>query len=154
MIALSIRQPWAWLIIHAGKDVENRTWLTRFQGPCLIHASKGMTKQEYAEAFDLLDSIETSGKLVIPSYDELPRGGIVGRMQITGCLRAYNSPWFVGPWGFVIEAATSLPFYPCRGSIGFFNVPDYPHTTRITLPPTMPSTCAASPPSKFPTDEG
>lgn len=26
MIALSIRQPWAWLIINAGKDIENRDW--------------------------------------------------------------------------------------------------------------------------------
>lgn len=25
-LALSVRQPWAWAIIHAGKDIENRTW--------------------------------------------------------------------------------------------------------------------------------
>ncbi len=25
MLALSIRQPWAWAVIHAGKDVENRS---------------------------------------------------------------------------------------------------------------------------------
>jgi len=32
---LSIRQPWAWLIIHGGKDVENRTWWTDYPGlPC------------------------------------------------------------------------------------------------------------------------
>ena len=24
-VALSVRQPWAWAIIHGGKDVENRT---------------------------------------------------------------------------------------------------------------------------------
>ena len=40
MKALSVRQPWAWAIIHAGKDVENRTWGTRYHGPLLIHASK------------------------------------------------------------------------------------------------------------------
>lgn len=32
MKALSIRQPWAWLILHAGKDIENRVWQTRFRG--------------------------------------------------------------------------------------------------------------------------
>ncbi len=26
MKALSIQQPWAWLILHGGKDIENRSW--------------------------------------------------------------------------------------------------------------------------------
>jgi hypothetical protein len=30
--ALSIRQPWAWLICHAGKNIENRPWRTQFRG--------------------------------------------------------------------------------------------------------------------------
>jgi hypothetical protein len=47
MKALSIRQPWAWLILHAGKDIENRDWPTRFRGRFLIHAAKGMTRDEY-----------------------------------------------------------------------------------------------------------
>lgn len=29
MLALSIRQPWASLILKAGKDIENRDWPTR-----------------------------------------------------------------------------------------------------------------------------
>ena len=32
MKALSIRQPWAWAIINAGKDIENRQWPTKFRG--------------------------------------------------------------------------------------------------------------------------
>lgn len=31
--AISIRQPWAWLILNAGKDIENRDWPTNFRGP-------------------------------------------------------------------------------------------------------------------------
>ena len=38
MPALSIRQPWAWAILHAGKDIENRSWRTAFRGEVLIHA--------------------------------------------------------------------------------------------------------------------
>jgi tetratricopeptide (TPR) repeat protein len=38
MKALSIRQPWAWLIVHGVKDVENRTWRTNFRGRFLVHA--------------------------------------------------------------------------------------------------------------------
>ena len=33
MKCLSIRQPWAWAIIHAGKDIENRCWPTSYRGP-------------------------------------------------------------------------------------------------------------------------
>ena len=46
-IALSIRQPWAWAILHAGKDIENRSWSTSFRGPVCIHAAKGMTAAEF-----------------------------------------------------------------------------------------------------------
>ena len=52
MKALSIRQPWAWLILNAGKDIENRSWYTSVRGRVLIHASKGMTLAEYEDAID------------------------------------------------------------------------------------------------------
>jgi hypothetical protein len=38
--AISIRLPWAWLIVNGFKDVENRSWRTRHRGTILIHASK------------------------------------------------------------------------------------------------------------------
>ncbi|MCP4687042.1 MAG: ASCH domain-containing protein, partial [Desulfobacterales bacterium] len=40
MKALSIRQPWAWLIANGYKDIENRSWRTSFRGEFLIHAGK------------------------------------------------------------------------------------------------------------------
>jgi ASCH domain len=39
MKALSIQQPWAWAIIYAGKNIENRTWNTHFRGTFAVHAS-------------------------------------------------------------------------------------------------------------------
>jgi hypothetical protein len=42
MKALSVRQPWAWAIIHAGKDIENWTWRTHYRGEVAIHASSKM----------------------------------------------------------------------------------------------------------------
>lgn len=47
MKALSIKQPWASLIAHGIKDIENITWKTQFRGRIFIHASgtpaKGIT---------------------------------------------------------------------------------------------------------------
>mgnify|MGYP006363525131 CR=1 FL=1 len=36
MKALSIRAPWWWAILYAGKDIENREWATRFRGPVIF----------------------------------------------------------------------------------------------------------------------
>ena len=52
VVALSIRQPWAWLIVNGYKDIENRNWKTNFRGKILVHAAKGMTKAEYEDADD------------------------------------------------------------------------------------------------------
>jgi hypothetical protein len=47
MRALTVRQPWAWAIPHAGKDVENRTWTNRFvTGTIAIHAGYGLDSLE------------------------------------------------------------------------------------------------------------
>lgn len=117
-IAISIRQPWAWAIIHAGKDVENRRWSTSFRGPVCIHASQGMTKREYGE-FEGMFALDWKIPEV-PEPEDLPRGGIVGVAEITGCVNRSGSPWFSGPWGFTIANAKPVEFIPCKGALGFF----------------------------------
>lgn len=122
MKALSIRQPWAWLIIHGGKDIENRDWATNVRGPILVHASKGMTRAEYEDAAEYYDPGDIGPDL--PSFEALERGGIVGQVEITGCAKASTSPWFFGKFGFVLANAKPLPFRPYKGQLGFFEVPE------------------------------
>ncbi len=109
MKALSIRQPWIWAILNAGKRIENRSkWRgCSYRGPVLLHAAKGCGRGE----FD--DGIESILSIVRPTPGEerlkfkatlaemhvalrgvhhgegtwrpapaLPFGGIVGRAQI------------------------------------------------------------------------
>ena len=47
---LTIRQPWAWAIIYGGKDVENRSWLTKHRGPLLVHAGSAFEPDGYGVA--------------------------------------------------------------------------------------------------------
>lgn len=120
MKALSIRQPWAWLILYGGKDFENRDWATKFRGPFLIHASKGMTTREYGEVRDfLMDRVKTK----LPRPEDLLRGGIVGRADLVDCVTESESPWFFGDYGFKLANIKPLPFRPLRGALGFFDVP-------------------------------
>lgn len=125
MKALSIRQPWAWLILHGGKDIENRVWPTRFRGKFLIHAAKGMTIAEWEEARDFVWHVAgESIALEIPTPKLLERGGIVGEAEIVGCISCAPRPpggsWFTGPYGFVLRNVKPLPFRPCKGALGFF----------------------------------
>jgi hypothetical protein len=128
MKALSIRQPWAWAIIHAGKDIENRNWSTSYRGPILIHAAKGMTLAEY-DGFMAFVAERFPGKrlpLHFPLPEEMERGGIVGKARIGNCVSSSPSPWFFGPYGFVLADAEPLPFRPLKGALGFFDVPEAP----------------------------
>ncbi|WP_029554815.1 ASCH domain-containing protein [Xanthobacter sp. 91] len=117
MKALSIRQPWAWCILH-GKPVENRNWWTSYRGPLDIHAAKGMTRDEYEECRDFAASLG----LALPPMADLPRGGIVGRAKLVDCVTSHPSPWFFGRYGLVLEEVEPLPFIPLKGALGLFDV--------------------------------
>lgn len=121
--ALSIRQPWAWLIVQGFKDVENRVWRSLYRGPVLIHAAKGMTRDEYYQC----QRLAGIAKIKLPPIDELPRGGIVGQAEIVECVSEHHSFWFTGPYCFVLRNAKVLPFAPCKGHLGFFEA-RYPGT--------------------------
>lgn len=133
MIALSIRQPWASLILKAGKDIENRQWPTKFRGRILIHASKGMTRDEHEDAIVFAvaaikadpRNTEATRRTTLRdlgfAFDDLPRGGIVGSVEIVGCVTDSTSPWFVGRYGFVLRDPQPLPFTPWRGQLGLFD---------------------------------
>lgn len=119
--ALSIMQPWAGLIVHGLKDIENRSWPTRYRGPVLIHAGK----KRDGDAQDDVDGFihPVTGEPLDPdalAAVTYSTGGIVGVAEIVDCVSRSNSPWFVGEYGFVIRNARPLPFVPCRGALGFF----------------------------------
>lgn len=123
MTALSIRQPWAWLIVNGRKDVENRTWSTRFRGHVLIHAGVTMTRDDYTtcEAFV---SQARFNYILLPDFDAMKAqcGGIVGEAEIIDCVTESKSPWFCGEFGFVMRNQKVLPFRKCKGALGFFQV--------------------------------
>lgn len=123
-MALSIRQPWAWAIINAGKDIENRDWPTKFRGPVCIHAAKGMTQGEFDNFVDLSRVMFREGLWkggFIPERKALSLGGIVWVCDIVDCVDASASPWFFGRYGFVLKNARPVEFVPVKGALGFFN---------------------------------
>lgn len=122
MKALSIRQPWAWLIVNGHKKVENRTWRTKFRGEFLVHAAGKMTQNEYYKAFATAQRVGVQ----IPHESDLEFGGIVGIANMIDCRpvdpKGEDDPFFFGPYGFIIDRALPLPFCPVLGKLGFFEV--------------------------------
>ncbi|QSL90475.1 ASCH domain-containing protein [Pseudomonas atacamensis] len=121
MKALSIRQPWAWLILNGGKDVENRSRNTKLRGRFLIHASKGMTRAEYNAA----SWIAGPQGITLPPFDELERGGIVGSVELVDCVDSSTSPWYMGEKAYILRDPRPIPFLPYKGQLGFFEIPTH-----------------------------
>jgi len=121
MKTLSIRQPWAWLIVHGGKDIENRSWHTKYRGRFLVHASNGMTKREYAFAAEYAKRLG----VIVPPANQLLLGGVIGSVELIDCLAAHKSQWYMpGNKAFVLREPRALPFHSTPGRLGFFDAPD------------------------------
>ncbi len=122
--ALSIRQPWAWAILNAGKDIENRPQRWGYRGPICIHASKGFTKREFNDFVSFARMMEPEDwpdGVWVPQPEEFERGGIIATAEIVDCAENSNSPWFFGKFGYVLANVKPVPFIPVKGALGLFN---------------------------------
>jgi hypothetical protein len=126
--ALSIKQPWAGLLVHGRKTIEIRRWSTLRRGRVLVHAAR--IPDARGEAWNwVTDDMRTACAQV---------GGIIGCAELTEC-RTYrnrhdfaadrdchlNDPaWFQDEvlYGFVFSKVVALPFRPLSGWVRFFRV--------------------------------
>ena len=126
--ALSIKQPWAALVVAGLKTIEIRRWPTARRGRILIHAAR------------VPDARDVAWQYVTPQVQALAelRGGIIGAVELTDC-RTYkdlasfvadqtahrNEPaWFEPPqlYGFVFTSPQVVPFKTYPGWFRFFPV--------------------------------
>jgi hypothetical protein len=125
--ALSLKQPWAALLVHGRKSIEVRKWSTPRRGLILIHAAR--VSDERAEAWKHVpEQLLPAARLT---------GGIIGCAQLQGC-RTYATAeafaldqdyhlneldWFEPTrYGFVFTQPKELPFHPYPGWMRFFAV--------------------------------
>lgn len=147
MKALSIRPPWGSLIcggmptieaVDNGdgtqsvrlsgmvslKNVENRTWSTDFRGRIYVHQGKRVDSDALVALFKIGFAPMTVLCLFGNSerhMEAIPRGAIIGEVDIVDCVEQHESPWFTGPYGFVLgnPVLYDKPI-PCKGRLGFF----------------------------------
>ncbi len=128
--ALSVKQPWAALLVTGIKAVEVRTWDTRHRGPVLIHASRNPDPRPDGWAHVTTPAVRRLAETT---------GGIIGVAELVDCVvyptpelfaadaeRHRNPPaWFAPPrlFGFAFAHPRPLPFRPLAGKTFFFPVP-------------------------------
>lgn len=105
--ALTVRQPWASLIIAGIKDVENRGKPTSRRGTILIHAGLGTSPEGMRDHGGLL-----------PGY---PAGVIIGAVDIIGCVRDSRSEWAMdGCWHWLLANPRACDPVPAGGALSFW----------------------------------
>ncbi|MFV2172406.1 hypothetical protein ACFHW2_11510 [Actinomadura sp. LOL_016] len=134
---LTLRQPWAFAVAHAGKRIENRTWTTHYRGLVAIHAGASTGTRHEAESA-VTRVAERSGLT-----EEQVQAGMRVRSAIlavarltdvcSGSLRTgYNSPPLCdcGPWAVNGQRHLVLTDVhvlsrpePCRGALGLWHLP-------------------------------
>jgi hypothetical protein len=141
LYALSLKQPWAALVVQGLKTIEVRPWPTARRGRILIHAAR--VPDDRPEAWGHVPkALLTLAQL---------QGGIIGSVELTDCLRYHDLPtfltdqaahrnepdWFKPPllYGFKFAAPEILPFQKYPGWFRFFKV-----NTQIGVPQKPPGT--------------
>ena len=132
--ALSLKQPWAALVVAGRKAIEVRRWATAVRGRVFIHAAKVPDDRPDAWAH-VPDDLKPLAQL---------GGGLIGAADLTGCIlyrtaggfaadaakHLNPTDWFEPPrmYGFVFRGGEPVPFVPCRGYVRFFTI-DVPAAT-------------------------
>jgi len=123
MRALSIRPAWAWAIIHAGKNVENRSRRCHFRGRFLVHASLELTKLDFEKATQALDA--AGEQSIVPREDEFAAGGFIGSVELVDVAERCASAWYApGSFAWMLRNPRPLPFIAYKGQRNWFHVPD------------------------------
>ena len=137
MKAISINQPWAWLILYGGKWLENRTWRTPYRGRLAIHA--GQSRRWLSDWYMVGRPMDDG----LPPLDDLVFGRIIGTVELVDCVRSTDdqvrrSRWNDGSgWCWILRDPRAVdPVVYCRGRQRLFEVSHIGTPGRRTKPPT------------------
>jgi len=117
MKTLTLKQPWAELVLQGRKKIELRKWNTNFRGNFFIHSSKVPD----------VDGMKKFG------FDNLPNGFILGKANLFEVKKYLNDEEFdkdkdkhlaTGDWGnfgFLLDDVKRVEPISARGQLGFWD---------------------------------
>lgn len=101
---LTIKEPWIWLILNRGKDVENRTWKTNYRGRLYLHSSQNfdfnalnkvweMDKKLCSEIIKVFKIEYNSESKKASCNNKASFGKILGAVDLVDCISNCDSVW-------------------------------------------------------------
>lgn len=115
---LSVHQPFAWLIVNGVKQIEYRSWETKYRGPLLIHACGKAPKDALSVVFKALREIGDP-PLGADEIDDVTRtGALVGIAELVDCISAN------GEFEWILENPRMIEPIPWSGRLGLALAPD------------------------------
>ncbi len=127
ILGLTLTQPWAHVVVHHDKRIENRKWAP---------PAWAIGKRLYEE--DTAAELWTKWRVSVPTKRQIPLGAVVGTALLTGYLvgdfgKSYDQKrpcppdqvrWFFGPYGWLLDEVKALPEpIPCSGALGLWCLP-------------------------------
>jgi hypothetical protein len=136
MKAITIKQPWASLIVHGIKDIENRTW------PCprkyigqrvFIHAAGSHGRKFSIDLTDAQTKAAFATIAIETMFGNMPFGSIIGSVEIVGCSINHPSIWAekgVYNWILANPILFNKPIENVKGKLSFW---DYPGINEVKI---------------------
>lgn len=118
--ALTLHQPWATVIAHHGKRLENRPWkpFASIIGKRIaLHAGK---------VFDPTVAMFCKDRLGITLRSDVPTGAIVAIATVQGFvtgIHGHKSEWYFGPYAWELADVIPIDPVPCKGAQGLWSLP-------------------------------
>lgn len=135
MLVLTLKQPYAWMVIHGSKDIENRSWVNALVNHLItrgesfaIHAGVSVRRDYYEQAVAYARTQDP--ELRVPAREDLVLGAILGTVVPTEVFRPEDwlpaRRWHMrGQYGWALRDRTALPVpIPAKGKQGFWSVDD------------------------------
>lgn len=135
MKVLTIRQPFATLIVLGIKHIENRAWQTPYRGALAIHAGKAYDRTGFHYARQKCADLG----IPFPAEDAFQFGGIVGIANLMGMIYInvdneedgdyahYEDDWLKwwdrDEYGWILKGSRPTEFVPLRGRLHLWDLP-------------------------------
>lgn len=125
---LTVKQPWAHLIVDNIKDVENRTWQTKYRGELYIHTSKNsfdFWALDYIKNIDnllyqyVVDYFGVRNNKITKHMEQF--GSIIGKTNIINILDNSYSVWAMeDSFHWMLKNSSRINPIPCKGKLNIW----------------------------------
>lgn len=125
MKVLSIKEPWASLIMNGTKKIETRSWKTKYRGEIYIHASLSKAKITNHEVYELIKDMNFKYGYIICKCNLVDciymTDEYVNDMKTNHYEEYICGHYEVGRYAWIVEDVKVIEPIEAKGKLGLWN---------------------------------